>query len=311
MWDRTTGVVALVSEGLTAAQPSISGDGRFVAFVGHETEESPVGVYRWDRTTGTTTELTGGSGGTGPMVSADGGFVTFESSAPDIVPGDNNGVSDIFVWVAATGTTSRITDGDAASEWASISADGRWIAFHSPASNLVPGDTNGVSDVFLWDRASGTTARLTDGDRRADYARISADGQFVTFGSAATNLRSGDTDEDADVLVWEAATGEIRRITDGVGAGSPTISGDGRYITYQAWGSSIVPDDTPDVVDVYLWDRATGETRRLVSGDGHTYTPEISDDGSAIVFYSHATDIVDGEVDANGWPDVFVWTRGG
>ena len=143
------------------------------------------------------------------------------------------------------------------------------------------------------------------------------------FGSAAKNLRSGDTDEDADVIVWDAATGEIRRITDGVGAGSPTISGDGRYITYQAWGSTIVPDDTPDVVDtpdaadapdvaeVYLWDRATGETRRLVSGDGHTYTPEISDDGSAIVFYSHATDIVDGEVDANGWPDVFVWRRGG
>src|SRR5213078_1016671 len=118
-------------------------------------------VFVRDRQTGMTERVSVASDGTQannassyPVLSADGRFVAFDSAATDLVAGDTNGVSDVFVHDRQTGTTERVsvasdgTEGNAASAGATLSADGRFVAFHSAATNLVAGDTNGTNDVF-------------------------------------------------------------------------------------------------------------------------------------------------------------------
>jgi hypothetical protein len=148
-----------------------------------------------------------------PSTSADGRYVAFESYATNLVVNDTNGWGDIFVHDRQTGTTSRIsvdssgTQGNDDSYHPSISADGRFVAFHSYATSLVTGDTNGSWDVFVHDRQTGTTARVSvhsagtqcNGD--SYYPSISADGRFVAFYSEATNLVTGDTYGVRDIFV--------------------------------------------------------------------------------------------------------------
>ena len=139
-------------------------------------------------------------------ISADGRYVAFISDASNLVPGDTNGVTDIFVYDRQTGTIERVsvaadgTQGNGGSCQPSISADGRYVAFSSYASNLVPGDTNGISDVFVYDRQTDTIERVSvaaDGTQGNSYswqpASISADGRYVAFSSFASNLVPGDT----------------------------------------------------------------------------------------------------------------------
>jgi Tol biopolymer transport system component len=117
-----------------------------------------------------------------------------------------SGTDHVFVWDSTTGTTTRITDGsDGASLAPTISADGRHVTFQSGATNLVPGDTNGVWDVFVWDRLTGTIARITDGDGDSSNPAISSDGGSIAFWSEAGNLVAGDTNAVQDVFVWERA----------------------------------------------------------------------------------------------------------
>src|SRR5439155_4265113 len=138
-------------------------------------------------------------------ISADGGAVAFDSVASDLVDGDTNGVWDVFVREAGQGATTRVSvassgrQGNGDSYWPAISADGRYVAFISDASNLVSGDTNGVSDVFVHDRQTGTTQRVSvdsaggQGNNTSGIfgIGISADGRFVMFDSEATNLVAG------------------------------------------------------------------------------------------------------------------------
>lgn len=145
-----------------------------------------------------------------PASSSDGRFIAFDSLAWNLVPGDTNGVADAFVHDRQTGTTERVsvatgsTQGNAASgstlsPSVAISTDGRFVAFTSTASNLVPGDTNGTTDVFVRDRQTGTTERVSvssagaqANDASTDPA-ISGDGTLVAFFSAASNLVPNDT----------------------------------------------------------------------------------------------------------------------
>ena len=150
-----------------------------------------------------------------PSVSADGRYVAFHSLATNLVPGDTNGVQDVFVRDRQSGTTERVSvdslgaQGNSLSEFPSISADGRYVAFHSWASNLVPGDTNGWGDVFVRDCQSGTTERVSvdslgaEGNYTSGFSRpsISPDGCCVAFESAASNLVTGDTNGEEDVFV--------------------------------------------------------------------------------------------------------------
>jgi Tol biopolymer transport system component len=152
-------------------------------------------------------------------ISADGRFITFSSSATNLVAGDTNGSADIFVRDRLLGTTERVsvsTGGAQANassglgffenDTAGISADGRFVAYDSDATNLVPGDTNGLRDIFVRDRLTGSTERLSvttaggEGDAASEAPGISPDGRFVAFSSVATNLVAGDTNAGEDVF---------------------------------------------------------------------------------------------------------------
>src|SRR5207245_10374128 len=138
-------------------------------------------------------------------ISADGRFVAFTSAAGNLVAGDTNGVEDIFVHDRQTGVTERVsvasdgTQGSDGSVAGSISADGRFVAFTSTAGNLVAGDTNGVEDIFVHDRQTGATERVSvdstgaQGNGGATSSSTSADGRFVAFPSAAANLLAAHT----------------------------------------------------------------------------------------------------------------------
>ena len=238
---------------------------------------------------GTVRRITdGNSASVLPAVSADGRYVAYYSSASNLVPDDTNGFMDVFVWDRASGSTTRITDGNGMSRLPSISADGRYVVFDSMASNLVPDDTNGFMDVFVWDRATGTTTRITNGNDESGDAVISADGGSITFDSQASNLVPDDTNGfKRDVFVWDADTGTTTRITDSVWyteeySLSGGISADGSYVTFSSLSSTLVPDDTNNHWDVFVWDAVTGAITRL--SDGAAYHPRISSDGRFVTY---------------------------
>lgn len=206
-------------------EAAISGDGRFVAFTQYHNSPPPGVPSRRvlvrDRSLATTElisrNMAGASAeGFSPAISADGRFVTFTSQAPNIVPDDTNGEWDVFVYDREVATMERVSvssdeeqangtsNGDAS---ASISADGRFVAFGSWASNLVPGDTNGGADVFVRDREAGTTVRVSLGpggvqiNGGCDTPSLSPDGRFVAFQCSDQPFVSGDTNSAPDVFV--------------------------------------------------------------------------------------------------------------
>ena len=206
-----------------------------------------------------------------PAISVDGRYVAFESDATNLVAGDSNGARDIFVKDLQTGaiwcasTNAQGVAGNGASSSADISADGRYVAFQSDAPNLVPGDTNGITDVFVKDIQTGalwrvsTNALGTGGDAASTMARISADGRFVAFESAATNLVPDDTNFHTDIFVKDLLTGEVQLLTGNASGAQalldsyrPDLTSDGRKIVYQSWASNLVSGDSNNASDVYL-----------------------------------------------------------
>src|SRR5437867_4406185 len=205
----------------------------------------------------------------GSALSADGRFVAFDSAATDLVAGDTNGVSDVFVHDRQTGTTERVSvasdgaQGNGSSGLVTfafppaLSADGRFVAFVSFATNLVAGDTNGATDVFVHDRQAGTTERVSvaSGGSQSNGSNVgsalSADGRFVAFQSAATNLVADDTNGATDVFVHDRQTGTTERMSvasdgsqgNGFNAG-PALSADGRFVAFHSTATNLVAGDT-------------------------------------------------------------------
>jgi Tol biopolymer transport system component len=290
-----------------------------------------------------------GDGSTFPSLSADGRFVAFASAAPNLVPGDTNGIPDAFVRDRLTGTTERVsvaTGGAQATpgttSWGSIdpaiSADGRFVVFISDATNLVTGDTNGLSDIFLRDRTLGTTVRLsvtsagvqsTGGliGEGSDNPSISADGRFIAFTSETTNIVSGDTNTVTDVFVRDRVANTTVRVSVATGgaqatggpSGFPLISGDGRFIVFQSSATNLVAGDTNGTWDVFVRDRVGGTTERVsvatggAQGTGTGMSaleagfPSISADGRFVAFTTDANNLVSN--DTNGRADIFVRDR--
>jgi len=277
--DRQTGqntLVSVTAEGadlnVIRVRPSISADGRFVAFRAGEY------FFVSDLTERTLTCVSGdpdGGGQCGPVISGNGQFVAFCSRSSILVEGDNNGCDDIFVYDRDTGQTTRVSvasDGTQANGaslgFPSISADGRYVTFQSDATNLVPGDDNGLTDIFVHDRQTGETTRVSvgangeQGNGGALTPNISADGRWLTFNSSATNLVPGDTNGFTDVFVRDLQTGETTRVNvsdDGSEANDralrPSISGDGRCVGFVSAASNLVFGDTNAVDDVFVHDR--------------------------------------------------------
>jgi MYXO-CTERM domain-containing protein len=267
--------------------------------------------------------------GGAPAITAGGQIVAFYSAADNLVPDDTNGQLDVFVRLRATEVTERVSlnadggQGDGPSIFPSISGDGGLVAFQSQATNLVPGDTNAVADIFVRDRAAGTTERLCDGVQGNRYSitpAISPDGNVVAFASAATNLVPVDANNRVDIFVCDRRTGTIELVSvssAGVqGNGDsilPAISEDGRFVAFKSVANNLVPSDNNGVVDVFVRDRVAGTTERVsvdrFGGDANdaSFPPSISYDGRFVAFGSAATNLVLG--DYNQEPSVFVRDR--
>ena len=206
-----------------------------------------------------------------PAISADGRFVAFNSFASNLVPGDTNGATDIFVRDRELGTTRRVGVGlggvqaNEASTAAAVSANGRFVAFDSFASNLVPGDDNFARDVFVYDRRAGTTRRVSVGSAGSNgesfFPAISADGRFVAFVSSATDLVPGDTNNEDDIFVRDLELGATRRVSVGPGgtqgngpSSGPALSADGRFVAFEIAANTLVPGDTNGATDIFVRD---------------------------------------------------------
>ena len=325
--------------------PSMSADGQIVAFdssannlvAGDTNGVSDVFVH--DRTTGITERVSVDSSGAeandgsyDPSISSDGQIVAFYSFASNLVAGDLNSSFDIFVHDRATGITERVSvdssgaEGNSYSWYPSISSDGQVVAFDSLSSNLVAGDTNGSYDVFVHDRASGTTERISvdssgaQGDYDSRHPSISSDGEIVAFDSDAGNLVAGDTNGYWDVFVHDRATGGTERVSvtsSGKqvkwGCFFPSISADGQHVAFSSPAINLVPGDTNGSSDIFVHDRATGITERVsldssgAEGNSDSLYPSISADGQVVAFASTASNLVIG--DTNGTSDVFMHDR--
>jgi Putative binding domain, N-terminal/WD40-like Beta Propeller Repeat len=289
-------------------------------------------AWTWRVSNGSGGEQANGASGS-PAISADGRWVAFQSDASNLVDGDTNAATDVFLYDLVLATTTRVSvgtsgaQGNGASEAPTISADGRWVAFDSWASNLVLGDTNGDPDVFIYDRQAGTTTRVSvgSGGTQANDATgasaMSADGRWVAFRSVANNLVPGDTNFWSDVFVHDRQTGTTTRVSVGPGglqpngfSDFPVISADGRWVGFESFAHNLVANDTNDTADVFVHDRQTGATT-LVSlgtsgtqGNGLSQHATISADGRLVAFESRASNLVSD--DTNAAPDVFVRDRG-
>lgn len=314
-----------------SSAPALSSDGRFVAFysdasdlVTGDTNEMR-DVFVRDRVLGQTERVSvsdssaqanGPSHRTGdnPAISADGTIVAFDSDATNLVVGDLNRVTDVFVRLRTIGRTERVSvsssgvEGNGPSSSPSIDASGRFVAFQSLANNLVAKDTNGAADIFVRDREQGFTERVCDSIQAngpSSQPAISADGRFVAFVSAATNLVANDTNGVLDVFVCNRTDGTVelvsRSSTGEIGNGDsilPSISADGRFVAFKSIATNLVANDRNGLVDVFVHDRLTKQTQRVSvsflgrDSNGVSFAPAIDCSGRFVAFGSEATNIV-------------------
>jgi Tol biopolymer transport system component len=419
--DRISGATTLVSHSTASAvatselgveQAVLSADGRWVAFISASkdlTADAPGGsfnpaqLFLFDAATGTTIRIAHSVYGENNnifgvrevAISSDGGFVAFTSDAPDLVPGEQNDnhFFNVFLYDRTAGQTSLVSHasgstsatGSSSSQDVSLSADGRFLAFDSAATDIVPGnagvlfydrlsgalqvigpgghpkisadggtvfflsdrsnmvpgqvDTNGGSDVFLYDRAGGTTTLVShaaglptttaDAVSSFDFGTsqiVSADGRFVVFGSRADNLVPGQSVPPSPrqaLFLYDRSSGAVTLVSRA--AGSPTIpasygdstqpslSADGRFVAFQSEAQNVVSGQIfVEPPNVFLFDRGAG-TVVLVSaangspagtGDHFSFGPTVSADGSQLVFYTMADNLVAGAKDFNNGEDV-------
>src|SRR3990170_1359568 len=235
--------------------------------------------------------------------------------------------------VVQAGVTTRVsvasdgTEGNSHSGGPSISADGFFVAFDSSANNLVSGDTNGYADIFVHNRQTGQTERVSissngvQGDQASQDPTISADGRYVAFLSYATNLVSNDTNNKPDIFVHDIQTGTTTRVSvasDGSQANDynyyPSISADGRFVSFSSNANNLVSGDTNGFFDVFVHDRQLNVTRRIsvssdgTEGNGGSGASSITTDSTNVyvAFASDATNLVSG---GTIWEeDIFVHT---
>ncbi len=330
--------------------PSVSATGRFVAFdsasnnlVAGDMNFRP-DVFVRDRLLGQTSRMSisstgveGNGNGERPSISADGRHVAFMGSSTNLVPGDSNNAFDIFVRDRESTQTTRVSVSSAGveanfdSRSPSISADGNVVVFESGASNLVAGDTNGLQDIFVHDRLSGQTTRVSvssageqgngaSGGDAISTPTLSGDGRFVAFQSRASNFVPGDT-TGSDIFVHDRLSGTTTKVSvssSGAAANSdavmPSISGDGRFVAFSSPAATLVAGDTNGVQDIFVHDQHTRETTRVSVSSARTQANNfsalaaISANGRFVTFWSLASNLVAGDVNG-AFADVFTHDR--
>jgi cysteine-rich repeat protein len=330
--------------------PALSADGHLVAFESGATNivsgdsNSRKDVFVHDRSAATTVRVSVATGGvqgngdsSGASLAASAPLVAFESLATNLVAGDTNGAGDVFVRDMVAGVTARVsvasdgTQGNARSGGAIASADGLLVAFESLASNLVPGDSNGTSDIFVHDREKGVTTRISVAGNGAQASggsfgpALSMDGRYVLFESDAPDLVPGDTNLARDVFLHDRATGVTRRM--GRGGVEPlgmsfagALSPDGRAIIFDSLDSNLVASDTNNARDVFVETPACGDgvddvdeacdDGNLVSGDGCDANCTPTACGNAVITVGEDCD--DGnQVDDDACPNDCILLRCG
>jgi Tol biopolymer transport system component len=293
--DRQANTTTRVSVGLAGANPnggsdtpSISGDGRLVAFTSAATNlvagdtNGQRDAFVFDRQTGTTTRASLAYNGDQavldsftPELSADGRFLAFTSFAPNLVDFDDNESSDVFVRDLQAGTTTRVSEysggfqAEGDSLRPAISADGRYVAFDSDAWNLVWGDTNDVFDVYVHDRQTDYTTRVSvdDSGGQSDgpsfRPSLSADGRYVAYFSDASNLVAGDTNGSSDIILYDRLSGATKRVSVAGGGGEangsslrPALGGNGRLVIFESDATNLVAGDSNQFTDIFVHDPA-------------------------------------------------------
>ena len=329
--------------GSDSSNGNIASGGRYVAF---ETRAENVGppdsnmlsdVYWKDRATGElrlvsmnpNTGTTGNQGSYGPSISGNGQRVAFVSEASDLVPGDTNGNADIFVadlvsdQLVRVNVSSSGAQASGFSDTPSISSEGRYVAFMSYDSNLVPSDTNGAADIFIHDLTTGSTELVTIGVGGAQLngssflPSVSAGGRFVAFWSDATNAVPGDTNSVSDVFVRDRLLGTTRRVSETAtgqqlaqASQTPSISADGTLVAFST-EANLFSLDANNGPDVALKDLGTGELVGLSwafwnptrAADLPSRLRSISSNGRYVIFSSVSSQIV--LTDTNNVRDVF------
>jgi Tol biopolymer transport system component len=311
--------------------PWISADGRFVLFSSSANDLVPgdnsqlgLDVFLRDRAITNTVLVSANFNGTGGgngnslagQVSTNGRYVVFQSDASDPLPGDTNGVSDIFVRDLQTGSNILVSVaadgswGNGASTDPVMTPDGRYVAFISSATNLVAGDTNGIADVFVRDLVNGTTRLVTGGASGVDVSApvMTPDGRFVAYAATAPGLAAGIASSNtgevyvcdlvSNITIWASsnATSEAANLLLLTNAASyhPVISDDGRYVAFKSgWANGAAPPSGSGVPAVLIFRRDSADgTLTTISTNGFpawpqnddVYGPEMSPDGRFVVF---------------------------
>lgn len=344
---QTTQLVSVNSEGeqvnYHAEYPAISGNGRFIAFVSRATNlgETVSGtyyhIYVHDMVSGETKLISESSDGTlanaishYPSLSFDGNLIVFQSTATNLISEGTDGTKHVYIHNLETGETSLISlnsdniPANHEAEYPSISSDGRYVSFSSDATNLVENDNNDVADIYVRDLLEETTVRVSvasngweGNDHSYSFSAISENGIYVAFQSSANNLVDYDTNDSVDIFVHNLITKETERVSiNSLGDEAiencifPSISNDGRFVSFQSYSWNLVSGDNNSSIDVFIHDRQTNITKRVsinsegIQGNGPSSNISITPDGFFAVFQSSATNLIDD--DTNGYDDIFL-----
>jgi Tol biopolymer transport system component len=338
-------------------------DGKRVIAGQVETDDSR-DVYLYDRVAGTVERISVGlnnapasipgtceyiCGSQRPTVSGDGRFVAYWSNATNLVANDTNGKYDAFLYDRQTHTTTRISQyqgaqGNGHSRRPVVSRDGAWVAFESDATNLagtcvlLPCDRNNADDVFLYEVGTGNVTLVsavsggTSANGNSNRPSISANGGRIVFQSEATNFGPSDGNGTMDVYMRDVAAGQTTLVSTGASgqgdksSGSPSISANGRFVSFDTKATNFASGDTGGDIDVYVKDldgggidqasvRTGGAQASGTNGSSHVGADStISGDGRFVAFWSDVSSLVDGDTNGSNCKlapcaDVFVRDR--
>jgi len=272
-----------VQANAVSGSPAISSDGRYIAFSSAGSNlvasdnNSKADIFVRD-TVNSTTELVsissssvaGDGDSSAPAISADGNIVAFVSKAANLVNNDTNASADIFFRNRSSGVTSRasvasdLTQADADSAEPALTADGTKIVFSSIATNLVNEDTNGLSDIFLYDTSNATTTRVSlssnglNSDGASSAPHISDNGRYILFSSDGTNLVNGDQNLASDAFVYDLSAASTKRISLSAYGAEATkssnalaLTGDGHYVLFSSNAPNLADSDANNASDVF------------------------------------------------------------
>jgi len=349
LYDKQTGStqrVSVSSQGDQAngasTSPAISADGRYIVFTSSASNLVSADtnafddIFVYDRQLQTTQRVSVDGAGAqandrsqSPAISADGRFIAYASRANNLSANDNNSAYDIFRYELANGAVARVSvgnEGNSAnffSDYPALSSDGRFVVFSSVATNLVENDTNNETDVFVRDLTNSTTTRVSlsnlgaQAQGTSQKAAISSDGRYIAFESSASNLVADDTNSVSDVFLRDTLLSTTTRASisstgiesNGI-SNLVSLSGDGQLVAFSSVASNLVPNDTNNSADVFVFGVASASTQRLsltntrAQANASSTAPAISSDGRFIAFSSAATNLITG--DDNALNDIYI-----